>query len=133
MHMKDIYMTSTLKAEWNKEFNSHMCEKLEAQGIVCYLPQRNTDQKSSPIEKYTKNIEGLKEAKKILAIGINESINRWLEVAYAFGIGKKIIVLTSKDHDLPVMSLGMYEAVLRVENLDDIDSYLGELITLISR
>jgi hypothetical protein len=73
---KDIYITSTLKAERNRDFNPLLCKNLEEKGIICHLPQRDTNQEGTEENKYSQNIDGMENANKILAIGINESINR---------------------------------------------------------
>lgn len=117
-----------MKSERNRNFNPLLCQKLEAKGITCHLPQRDTNQKGTEEDKFSQNIDGIKNTDKILAIGVNESINWWLEVGYGFGCQKKIILLTDKNHIIPTMSLGMYNNILRVENIDDIESYIDELV-----
>ena len=125
---KDVYITSTLKSERNRNFNPLLCQKLEEKGITCHLPQRDTNQKGTEEDKFSQNIDGIKDSNSILAIGINESINRWLEVGYGFGCQKKIILLTDKNHTIPTMSLGMFDNIVRVENIDDIDGYIDRLL-----
>lgn len=129
--MKDIFISSTLKSEWNKRFNIEICKKLEEALVVCYLPQRDTSQGSSEMEIYKQNIDGIKKARKVLAVWLNESINWWLEIGYSFGSWKDVILLTQKNHQIPVMSYGMFSNILEVENLDNIDDYLKELIQFI--
>lgn len=130
--MKDVFITSTLKSEWNRKFNPKLCQKLEGKGIICHLPQRDTKQDGSELDKFHQNIEGIQNSKKVLAIGVNESINWGLETGYAFGSGKQVILLTNTDHQIPIMSLGMYFKVLRIDSLDEVDTYLDELIEYIS-
>lgn len=129
--MKDVYITSTLKLEWNRNFNPQLCQKLEEKGVNCHLPQRDTKQDGSELDKYNQNIEGIKQSKKVLAIGANESINWGIETGYAFGSGKKVILLTTDDHQIPVMSLGMYENIIKVKNLDDFSEYIDTLAKII--
>ena len=132
IHMrKKIYITSTLKSEWNRTFNSLLCNKLEKIGITCHLPQRDTKQDGTDLDKFSQNIEGIKNSDQILAVGMNESINWWLEVGYGFGSEKKIILLTNKEHSTPIMSLEMYYKILRVDNLDDMDEYIDDLVRII--
>ena len=126
--MKDIYITSTLKFEWNREFNPKLCQKLEERGVVCHLPQRDTNQSGTEFDKYEQNIRGIDNSAKVLAIGVNESINWGLEVGYAFGIKKEVILLLDKEHQIPTMSLGLYSKILKVDNLDDIENYIDELV-----
>ncbi len=129
--MKDIFITSTLKSERNRVFNPKLCQRLEEKKVKCHLPQRDTNQKGSDLDKFKQNIEGIKNAKKVLSIGLNETVNWGLETGFAFGSGKEVILLTERGHQIPVMSLGMYSRVLEVENLDDIDKYIDELICFI--
>jgi len=126
--MKDVFITSTLKSEWNREFNPKLCKKLEEKWVVCHLPQRDTKQDGTELDKFNQNIEWVKNARKNLTIGVNESVNLGFETGYSFGSGKKVILLTTTDHQIPTMSLGMYEKILRIDDLDDIDSYLDELV-----
>lgn len=129
--MKDIFITSTLKSEWNRTFNPRLCQKIEEKGVKCHLPQRDTKQDGSDLNKFNQNIEGIKNSEKVLSVGLNESVNWGLEIGFAFGYGKKVILLTEKNHQIPVMSLGMYYKVLEVDSLDDIDEYIDELIDFI--
>lgn len=129
--MKDVYITSTLKSEWNRNFNPQLCQKLEEKGVNCHLPQRDTKQDGSELDKYNQNIEGIKQSKKVLAIGANESINWGIETGYAFGSGRNVILLTTDDHQIPVMSLGMYENIIKVKNLDDFREYIDTLAKII--
>jgi hypothetical protein len=125
--MKDVFITSTLKAEWNRKFNPLLCEKLEEHGVKCYLPQRNTDQEAELAEKYEQNTQGIRDSKKLISVGVNESINWGIETGYAYGLGKEVILVTEKDHFIPVMSRGMYKRVFEVEDLEDFDSYIADL------
>ncbi|EKE06852.1 MAG: hypothetical protein ACD_18C00257G0006 [uncultured bacterium] len=129
--MKDVFITSTLKSEWNRNFNPQLCRKLEEKGVNCHLPQRDTKQDGSELDKYNQNIEGIKNSKKVLTIGANESINWGLETGYAFGSGKKVIYLTTDDHSIPVMSLGMYENIIKVKSLDNFNEYIDNLVKVI--
>lgn len=129
--MKNVFITSTLKSEWNKKFNTILCQKIEERKVNCYLPQRDTNQEASELDIFNQNTEGIRNSKKVLTVGVNESINWGLETGYAFGLGKKIILLTEKDYTAPTMSLGMFFRILRVEKLDDIDSYLDQLVKVI--
>lgn len=128
---KDIFITSTLKSEWNREFNPILCKKLEEKGIKVHLPQRDTFQDWTELDKFNQNIKGINNSKKVIAIWNNESINWWLEVGYSFGQNKKIILLINKDHVIPTMSLGMFSDIIEAENLNDIDVYIEELAQII--
>lgn len=129
--MAEVFITSTLKSEWNKEYNPILCAALEDRGISCYLPQRDTNQSGSVDEVCRQNLEGIKNAGKILVVAANESPNWGVEVGYAYAIGKKLIMLTTEDHNLPKMASGMGWEYLRVKDLDDVHSYIDSLVELI--
>ncbi len=131
--MKDIFITSTLKSEWNRSFNPKLCGKLEEKGVKCHLPQRDTRQDRPELDKFNQNIDGIQKSRKVLAIGANESVNWGLEIGYAFGMGKKVILLMDKDHIPPTMSLGMYQEILAVEDLENIEDYIDTLVTIIRK
>lgn len=129
---KEIFITSTLKLQWNKDFNPILCRKLEERDVSCYLPQRDTEQDGSSESIYRQNICGIDDAGKVLAIGKNESVNWGVEVGYAFGTGKVVVLLAEKEHEIPKMATGMFSDVLRVESLDDIDGYIEKLVEIIA-
>src|SRR3989339_514657 len=104
--MKDVFITSTLKSEWNRNFNPQLCRKLEEKGVNCHLPQRDTKQDGSELDKYNQNIQGIKNS-------------------------KKVIYLTTDDHSIPVMSLGMYENIIKVKSLDNFNEYIDNLVKVI--
>ncbi len=130
---KDVFITSTLKSERNRNFNPLLCEKLETKWIICHLPQRDTKQNGTELDKFNQNIDGINNSKKVIAIWFNESINWWLEIWYTFGSKKEIILLTDKEHISPTMSLWMYNEIFRVENLNDLDNYIDDLINIIKK
>jgi hypothetical protein len=125
--MKDVFVTSTLKSEWNRVFNPALCSALEGVGVSVHLPQRDTEQTGTELDKFHQNIDGINDSRRVIAVGLNESINWGLEVGYSYGSGKQIILLTTSDHVIPTMSLGMYWEIIRVDNLDELDTYLEEL------
>lgn len=129
--MKDVFITSTLQSDWNIKFNLKICKALEKRGISCYLPQRDTNQDGNTDEKFNQNIEGIKNAKNLLVIALNETPNWGAEIGFARGINKKIFALTSEDHNIPLMTSGMINKVLRVGNLAAIESYIDKLISII--
>lgn len=128
---KDVFITSTLKSEWNREFNPILCKKIEEKWIKVHLPQRDTLQKWTELDKFNQNIEWINNSKKVIAIWNNESINRWLEVGYSFGKNKDIILLINKNHTIPTMSLGMFSDIIEAEELEDIDLYIDDLVKII--
>lgn len=73
-------------------------------------------------------MKALRILKKVLSVGLNEFVNWGLEIGFALGYGKKVILLTEKNHQIPVMSLGMYYKVLEVDSLDDIDELIDFIL-----
>ena len=66
----------------------------------------------------------------LLSVVINESPNLGFEAGYAFGIGKKIILLTKQDHEMPDMFYGILDKaeLILVNDLDAIETYIDELM-----
>ena len=126
--MKDLFITSTLHADWNVSFNPKLCEALEKRGINCHLPQRDTNQHGTKEDIFLQNINGIKNSKKVLGVALNESVNWGGEIGFAFGINKKIIALKTKNHEIPLMLRYMVSDYLEVDDIDDIESYIDQLI-----
>jgi nucleoside 2-deoxyribosyltransferase len=131
--MTKVYLDSTLRHDWNTKFNPELCAKIEDKGVECYLPQRNTNQAGEPDDKFNQNIAGIKEADVLLAVASNESPNWGVEVGFAYGIKKKLIALCAKGHPVPLMAQYMFDEIVEVEDLDDIESYIIRLITALSK
>lgn len=126
--MDNLFITSTLHSDWNLSFNPKLCKALEDKGVICHLPQRDTEQTGSKENIFKQNIEGIKNSKKVLCIALNESTNWGAEVGFAYGINKNIIALKTKDHEIPLMLRYMIGDVVEVDDLDDIEGYIDELI-----
>ncbi|MFA6393211.1 MAG: nucleoside 2-deoxyribosyltransferase [Candidatus Paceibacterota bacterium] len=123
--MKNIYLTSTFTNEWNVEFNPKIGEALEKRGITCYLPHRDTNQKEeNKLKIVAQDITGIDNSSIILAVALNESPNWGAEFGYAYGIKKPILVLTNKEHNIPLICEGMTTEIIQVENLDKIEEYI---------
>jgi len=131
--MKNIYIDSTLHSDWNLNFNPKLCAKLELRGIQCHLPQRDTEQNNGCETKFLQNIKGIKNSEKLLCVAQNESVNWGGEVWFAFGINKKIIALKNKNHEIPLMLRYMISDVVEADNLDDIETYIDELVEKIKK
>lgn len=127
----DIYLTSTFRHEWNRQFNLVIGEKLEAQGMACYLAHRDTDQTASPDVVFQQDLAGMDQSKIILAIAENESPNWGAELGYAYARRIPIIALAQQDHPIPLICNGMIQKVLRVPDLNMIDAYMSELLETI--
>jgi len=124
-----VFISSTLRDEWNRGYNLRLCERLESLGIECFLPQRDADT-SSPRLIFTSNMAGIADADVVLSLVINESPSLGMEAGYAYGINKKLVLLTAADHSMPDMFTGMDEPCVRmiVPDLDDLDAYVYELV-----
>lgn len=131
--MTDIFLCSTFTSDWNLNFNSQLCAALEKRGITCYSPKRDTNQKGTPQEKFAQNIKAIKNARILLYVSLNETPNGGSEVGFSYATGKKIITLTEKDHEIPLMLKGMMKIVFAMEDLDNIDNYIDELIKEIKK
>lgn len=125
--MKKIYIDSTLKHDWNRNFNPQLCSALESKGLTCYLPQRDTDQMARD-QVFISNKNGMDGAEFLLAVASNESPNWGVEVGYAYGQGKKVVILCAKGHEIPLMGKQMAYKIVEIEDLDDIQSYIDELV-----
>ena len=123
--MKNIYLTSTFTNEWNVGFNPKIGDALEKRGITCYLPHRDTNQKEeNKLEIFKQDIKGIDNSSIIIAIAMNESPNWGAELGYAYGIKKPILVLTNKEHNIPLICEGMATEIIRVEDMDNIEEYI---------
>lgn len=131
--MTKVYIDSTLQHDWNVNFNLQLCQKLEESGIDCYLPQRNTNQQGEPVAKFKQNISGIKETDVLLAVSNNESPNWGVEIGFAHGQGKRIVLLTTNNHPVPLMAEFLADKIVQVEDLDDISSYVGRLVSVINQ
>lgn len=130
--MIKAFISSTLSTEWNREFNLRLCNRLESKGIKCFLPQRDADS-SSTRRIFDSNIKGINDATVVLSVVINESPNLGVEAGYAYRMRKKLILITTRGHTMPEMFDGMDGQSKRivVEDLDDIDSYLDDLVEIL--
>ena len=131
--MKDIFLCSTFTTQWNLDFNPKLLDVLEERGISCHAPHRDTNQEGTDQEKFDQNINGIRNAKNLIYVSMNETPNGGGEVGFAYGIGKKIIVLTTKGHKIPLMLKGMINTTIKADDLDDIGSYIDKLIEEIKK
>lgn len=131
--MYDLYLTSTFRHEWNRNFNPRIGKALIEAGFNCHLPVIFDKEKESAQDVFQRDIEGMGNSRIIFAIAENESPNWGGEVGFAYGSGKTIIALAQKGHDIPLILAGMIKEVLWVENLDEIENYIEDLKALIRR
>jgi nucleoside 2-deoxyribosyltransferase len=131
--MKNIYLSSTFRHEWNREFHPKIGNILIQNGLTCVLPIVYDPKKETEADVFQRDLDGINNSEVILAIAENESPNWGGEVGYAYGIKKPIIALANKDHKIPLMLNGMITEIFYVENLDHIDNYLERLISTIKK
>lgn len=129
--MKQVYICSTLKNQWNIRFNLVLCEALEAKGINCYLPQRDTDQTSAPEQKFKQNITAIKKSTHLLAVSKNETANWGAEVGFVAGTQTSSIILKQKDRDVQLMVEGIADNLFAVDDFENVSAYVDELIKLL--
>lgn len=126
--MKNIYVCSTLKNKWNLNYNQALANALLSQDIQVYLPQRDTDQSASRGEILSQNMAAMGRSTLMIAVGKNASPNWGAEVGFFYGSGKRVIILAETADEVPLMSQGMNHGLILVPSLEDLESYLGELI-----
>jgi nucleoside 2-deoxyribosyltransferase len=131
--MKDVYLTSTLKKDWNLAFNARVCAELEKRGFCLHLPQRDTNQGGTYEEIYRVNIAGIRNSRVVLCVAENESVNWGVEAGFAFGLGMPVLALAQEGHFIPVMSRGMFAETLVVPSLDDLPAYIDSLVSALKR
>ena len=130
--MPDVYLTSTLRTEWNRAFTVQLCQELEKQGFSVYLPQRDTHQRGTPHDICHQNLEGIRNSSKLLAVCTNASPNWGVEVGYAHAIGKKIIALSLENDTVPEMTTSMIWQHIRTD-LNQLNQYVSGLAELIRK
>lgn len=122
--MKNIYLTSTFTNEWNVEFNPKLGEALVKSGLTCHFPRKNINNERTELEVFTQDIEGINNSSMILAVGMNESPNWGAELGYAYGTKKPILILTNKEHKIPLICKMTATEIIQVEDLDNIEEYI---------
>ncbi len=131
--MTDLYLISTFREQWNRDFNSKIAFELENMGLKGYFAHRDTDQKADQDVIFSQDTNGIKGAKTCLAIAKNESPNWGAEIGYAHGKNIPIIAIKEKDHEIPLICNGLVSEILEVDALDDVNSYLDDLVAVIKK
>ncbi len=126
--MKDIFITGTFRNEWNRAFNVRLTEMFEAQGLVVFLPQRDSEQLGNRKETFLQDVAGIDQCKMIVAVGSRTQTANWgFEIGYAYQ-KKPVIVITDQEHPVELMPEGAVNKIIVVKDLDAIDEYFGELV-----
>jgi hypothetical protein len=81
---------------------------------------------------FLQNTDAIKEADAVLTVAKNENANLGVQAGFAYGIEKRIIILTAERDRVPSMLAGMDVEIFRVAELDAIEDYIDQLIRLIS-
>lgn len=133
--MTDIFITGTWRKKWNADYNPKLEAALVAEGISCFLPQRDSNQAGERKEIFLNDIAGIENAKLLLAIGANnaQSSNWGVELGYAYATKKPVIILTDKNSPPDLMTAGTATEIIVPENIDDIQAYIQDLATLIRK
>ena len=131
--MADVFITSTLKSDWNLSFASTVSHALESRGISCHLPQRDTNQAGTGLQKCHQNYTAIREARVLLGVLCNATINAGCEFGFAYAIGKPIVFITDEKSEVPVMALCMPFDVIRCQNLDILSEYIDPLVSSLHR
>lgn len=130
--MKDIYLTSTFRNDWNRGFNLKLVKAFEDQGYSVFAPQRDSEQNVDRKRTFEQDVAGMDQAKVVVAVGTKTQTANWgFEIGYAFKSGKPVIILTDKDHPTELLPEGAATKVFVQENLDDIEDYQNELFSAI--
>jgi nucleoside 2-deoxyribosyltransferase len=129
--MRDIFITSTFRNDWNRRFNFALEQALVQEGFTCFLPQRDSDQSGDRKQIYAEDVAGIERSKLMVAVGIKTQTANWgFEIGYATQAKKPVIVITDPQHPVELMCEGAASEVLVVENIDDIPSYVKILADL---
>ena len=89
---KKIFISSTLRTKWNRDYNLALCKALEERSLNCFLPQRDVDTTNNATIA-NNNISAINNCKVLISVGFNESPNLGFEAGYAYGINKPIIII----------------------------------------
>ena len=126
--MRDIFITGTFRNDWNRAFNARLTEMFEAQGLVIFLPQRDSEQLGNRKETFLQDVAGIDQCKMIVAVGSRTQTANWgFEIGYAYQ-KKPVIVITDQEHPVELMPEGAVNKIIVVKDLDAIDEYFEELI-----
>lgn len=126
--MINIYLSSTLKNDWNLQFNQKITKDLEESGLIVYLPQRDTNQQSELDVIFKEDIKGMENAQTFLVVAKNASENLWVEVGWAYAKGKPIMILADGADFIPAFAEKMATEIIKVKNLENIENYIDKLI-----
>ncbi|MFA6098254.1 MAG: nucleoside 2-deoxyribosyltransferase domain-containing protein [Patescibacteria group bacterium] len=122
-----LFLTSTLHNDWNLKFNPKLTAALESRGFTVHMPQRDTDQRAPEAERVRQNMEAVKKADACVIVLENQSMNLAAETGYAYGTGRPTIALVKKGEFIHWMLRGMLNVIIEVEDIADIDAYIGQL------
>ena len=127
---KKIYLASTLETEVTFNVLSAMCV-LEKQGFEVYAPFKHhvTNAWDYPntewgLMVFQSDIEAIKEADYVvmLSYGRHSTAGANWEAGFAYGIGKKVIVVEMTDNPMSLMvANGRYATVKGIEGLENYD------------
>lgn len=129
--MTDLYLISTFREQWNRDFNHKIEYFLESKGLQGYFAHRDTDQTATRDIIFSQDVSGISQSKICLAISKNESPNWGAEIGIAHGKNIPVIVLKEKKHEIPLICNGLVSSIFDVNDLDQIESYIDDLVLFI--
>lgn len=128
----DVFVTSTFRNDWNREFNVALCAALEGQGFAVFLPQRDSQQTGNRARTFAEDVEGLRQSRCVVAIGTRmQSANWGFEIGMAYALNKPVLILTDTEHPPELMTEGAMSKLIVPASIEAIDSYLDELVAAI--
>jgi len=128
---KRIFISSTIRSEWNQLYNQQLCTRLESAGFRCFLPQRDV-KADSGVTVFRQNTQAIEDADAVLTVVKNENVNLGVEAGFAFAMNKPIIILCDEQSRLPTMLSGVGIQIFRVAGLEPVQDYIEPLIKLLS-
>lgn len=125
----DLYFCATFRTEQSKALNLRLEERFKVHGYSCFLAQRDSDQNGDRKRTFREDVAGIDSARCVVAIGAYlQSANWGFELGYAYALKKPVVVLTSADRPLDLMTEGSVERLVVASDINEIDGYFGELL-----
>lgn len=122
-----LFLTSTLHNDWNLKFNPKLTAALEQCGFTVHMPQRDTDQQAPEADRVRQNMETIQHVDTCVIVLENASMNLAAETGYAYGVGRPTVALVKRGEFIHWMLRGMISTLFEVEDIGNIESYIGQL------
>lgn len=129
----DLYFCATFRTEQSKALNLQLEARFKAEGYSCFLPQRDSDQSGDRKRTFLEDVAGIDRSRMVVAIGAYlQSANWGFELGYCYAKKKPVVVLTSADCPLDLMTEGSVQNMVIAQDIEDVDSYYAELIGILN-